>query len=343
MQNRKHPLALAFTATLGLGMVLGATRAADAPVAVAPASTITRLVLLGTTGGPRPNPGRSQPANLLVVNGVNYLVDAGNGVGTQLAKLGIVPAGIQDIFITHNHDDHNADWGTLMGMAWSLGSRRPMTVYGPAGTEMMRKGFLMYFAPNVAARYLEGPQNYMPAEKFIQAHDYKIPGKGPAVVFQDKNVKVTAMENCHYHLPKGSPGYGWQHSYSLRFQTPDKIIVFSGDTGPCGDVIPTIARGADILVHELIDLDVIQAQINREVADGQLPASEAEGMMNHMRTEHSTPEEVGRVAQAAGVKLLVLSHLVIGPENPQTLQKVIDRIHTRYSGPVVIGHDLQKF
>ncbi len=331
---------------LTAGLFLGTAQAADtpgtapsAPAAAAPQSAITRLVLLGTTGGPRPKPDRAQPANLLVVNGVNYLVDAGNGVGTQLAKLGIAPADIRDIFITHNHDDHDADWGTLMGMAWSLGSRRPMTVYGPAGTEMMRKGFLMYFAPNAAARYLDGAQNYMPPGKFIQAHDYK----GPGLVFQDGNIKVTAAENCHYHLPKGSPGYGWQHSYALRFETPDRVIVFSGDTGPCGNVIPDIARGADILVHELIDLDVIQAQIKREVAMGRLPAGEAGGMMNHMRTEHSTPEEVGRVAQQAGVKLLVLSHLVIGQEDPQAQLRIIARIHKYYSGPVVIGHDLQQF
>ncbi len=162
-------------------------------------------VSAGHSGGPRPTDTRAEPANLLVVDGVNYLIDAGNGVAGQLAKAGLSPGDIHVIFITHNHDDHNADWGTLMGLAWSVSSNHPMTVYGPAGTQMMRKGFLQYFAPNAAARYLEGSQQNMPVEKFILAHDYK----GEGEVFKDHNLRVIAKENCHFHFPKGSPGYEW--------------------------------------------------------------------------------------------------------------------------------------
>ena len=317
---------------------LRAAIAAAALLAALPAAAATRLVLLGTQGGPRPSAQRAEPANLLTVNGVNYLIDAGNGVALQLAKVGVAPADIRDIFITHNHDDHNADWGTLMGLAWSVSSNRPITVYGPAGTESMRRGFLQYFAPNVAARHLEGPQQNMPVEKFILAHDYR----GPGEVFHDANVRVTAAENCHFHFPPGTPGYGWQHSYALRFETPDRVIVFSGDTGPCGDVIPRIARGADILVHEVIDLEAIDVQLQHEVQAGQIKAAQEQGLLNHMRTEHSSPEEVGRVAQAAGVKLLVLSHLVIGAD-PAAEQRLLAGIRKNYGGPVVIGHDLQAF
>jgi ribonuclease BN (tRNA processing enzyme) len=301
-----------------------------------PMSAVTKLVLLGTQGGPRANAERAQPANLLVVNGINYLIDAGNGVARQLSLAGVTPAAVHTIFITHNHDDHDADWGTLMGLAWSLSSSHPITVYGPAGTESMRKGFLQYFAPNVAARYMEGGQN-MPVAKFILAHDYKA-----GVIYQDANVQVTAVENCHFHLPKGTPGYGWQRSYSLRFQTPDRVIVFSGDTGPCGEVMPRIAKDADILVHEVIDLGPIEGQLADEVKTGQITAGQMSGLMNHMRTEHSTPAEVGRVAAAAGVKLLVLSHLVIGP-GAGGEQKLLSGIRQSYGGPVVVGHDLQVF
>jgi ribonuclease BN (tRNA processing enzyme) len=334
MQHGKRLATGLMAASVLLGLA-GVARADDAPL---PAAAHTRLVLLGTQGGPRPAAQRAEPANLLVVNGVNYLVDAGNGVALQLAKVGVAPAQIRDIFITHNHDDHNADWGTLMGLAWSVSSDQPITVYGPAGTEMMRRGFLQYFAPNVAARHLEGEQQNMPVEKFMLAHDY--PGPGP--VFRDGNIRVTAAENCHFHFPPGTPGFGWQHSYALRFETPDRVIVFSGDTGPCGEVIPSIAKGADILVHEVIDLEAIGAQIQREVQGGQVTAAQAAGLMNHMRTEHTPPEEVGRVAQAAGVKLLVLSHLVIG-NDPAAEQKLLAAVHQTFSGPVIVGHDLQAF
>src|ERR1700744_3146512 len=75
-----------------------------------PRSPGTKLVLLGTQGGPRVNAERAQPSNLLVVNGTNYVIDAGNGVARQLSLAGVTAAAVHTIFITHNHDDHNADW-----------------------------------------------------------------------------------------------------------------------------------------------------------------------------------------------------------------------------------------
>src|SRR4029077_18993192 len=95
------------------------------PPAAAP--KITRLILLGTQGGPRVNADRAQSANVLIVNGTPYLIDAGNGVARQLSLAHVSLPAIHQIFITHNHDDHNADWGTLMGLAWTLGNTQPIT------------------------------------------------------------------------------------------------------------------------------------------------------------------------------------------------------------------------
>ena len=299
---------------------------------------VTRLITLGTQGGPRGSADRSQPSNVLIVNGKPYLIDAGNGVAGQLLRAGVPFTSIRQIFITHNHDDHNADWGTLMGRAWTSGQYEPMTVYGPRGTELMRKGFLQYFAPNAAAHYLEGAVNVPPA-KVILAHDIA----GPGLVYQDGNIRVTAVENCHYHFSKGSPGYGWQQSFAFRFQTPDRVIVFSGDTGPCGDVLVKFAAGADILVHEVIDLEAIEAALAARAADGSnsLPG-QREALMNHMRTEHTTAEEVGRVAAAAGVKMLVLTHIVPGTL-PEDERRYTEPVRHSYKGPVVVAHDLMEF
>ena len=331
--NRPN-LVAAMLALVLLTTVAAVVRAADgAPKAV------TRLITLGTQGGPRGSADRSQPSNVLIVNGKPYLIDAGNGVAGQLLRAGVPFTNIRQIFITHNHDDHNADWGTLMGRAWTSGQYEPMTVYGPRGTESMRKGFLQYFAPNAAAHYLEGAVN-VPPEKVIQAHD--IPG--PGLVYQDGNIRVTAVENCHYHFSKGSPGYGWQQSFAFRFQTPDRVIVFSGDTGPCGDVLVKFATGADILVHEVIDLEAIEAALAARAPAGgsSLLPGQREALMNHMRTEHTAAEEVGRVAAAAGVKMLVLTHIVPGtlPENESRSTEPVRR---SYNGPVVVAHDLMEF
>src|SRR5690349_21489149 len=121
---------------LALGAALGA-----------PAFAQTRLVTLGTQGGPMPSLTRAQPSNALVIRDRIYLVDAGNGVAHQLLASGLDLRRVGRIFITHNHDDHNADWGTLMGLQWSTGGRGDVHVYGPVGTESMMQAFLQYFAP----------------------------------------------------------------------------------------------------------------------------------------------------------------------------------------------------
>jgi glyoxylase-like metal-dependent hydrolase (beta-lactamase superfamily II) len=66
----------------------------------------TRLITLGTRGGPLPTVGRAQSSNLLIVNGVLYVVDAGPGVTRRLQRAGISIRDIDNIFITHAHDDH---------------------------------------------------------------------------------------------------------------------------------------------------------------------------------------------------------------------------------------------
>ena len=142
----------------------------------------------------------------------------------------------------------------------------------------------------------------------------------------------------------GSPGYGWQQSFAFRFQTPDRVIVFSGDTGACGDVLVKFAAGADILVHEVIDLEAIEAALAARApaeASNSLPG-QREALMNHMRTEHTTAEEVGRVAAAAGVKMLILTHIVPGTL-PEDESRYTVPIRRSYNGPVVVAHDLMEF
>ncbi len=294
-------------------------------------SKITRLILLGTQGGPRQTGERAEPANLLIVRNKPYLIDAGNGVVRQLALVHFQPPDIHQIFITHNHDDHNADWGTLMGLAWTLGNTVPITVYGPPGTQSMLQGYLQYFAPNAAAHWMDSSR--VPPADTMRAQDIT----GPGLVYQDDNIRVTAFENCHYHFDKGTPGDGWQKSYAFRFQTPDRVIVFSGDTGPCGHVMADFAHGADILVHEVIDLPAIERALRTTVAPDRL-----ERLMNHMRTEHTTPGQVGQTASEAGVKLVVLSHIVPGTGDGGDVT-YINEVKKSYAGPVVVGRDLMEF
>lgn len=289
----------------------------------------TKVITLGTQGGPMPSAARAQPSTAVVVQDRVYLIDAGNGVSQQLVKAGLDHRQVGQIFITHNHDDHNADWGTLMGLQWATGRRQPTHVHGPAGTEDMLQGFLRFFKTNARIRMADS-KGLLPPEQLFKAHDY--PGSGE--VYRDDLVTVTAAENCHFGKD-GAGASGLDRSYSLRIQTPDKVIVFSGDTGKCEPVL-ALAQGADLLVHEVIDLDLIEKAMTE-----QLPPGVAQSLMRHMRDEHTTAEDVGRLAKAAGVKALVLNHIIPGKDEPDSVY--LQPIRKHYDGPVTVARDLMSF
>jgi ribonuclease BN (tRNA processing enzyme) len=185
---------------------------------------------------------------------------------------------------------------------------------------------------------MEGAVN-VPPEKVILARDIR----GPGLIFNDANIRVTAVENCHYHFSKGSPGYQWQQSFAFRFETPDRVIIFSGDTGPCGDVLSRFAKGADILVHEVIDLPAADAAVPpRREGGAYSQPGQREALLRHLRTEHTSPEEVGRVAHDAEVKMVVLTHLVNGRRSGGG-EKLIEAVKKHYSGSVVVAMDLMEF
>src|SRR5262249_3757867 len=187
------------------------------------------------------------------------------------------------------------------------------------------------------AHYLEGADNVPPA-KVMLAHDIQ----GAGLVFRDTNIRLTTIENCHYHFSKGSPGYHWQQSFAFRLETPDRLIVLSGATGPRGDVLVQFAKQADLLVHEVIDLPEIEAALRTGSPPGVDSSPQRRlALLNHMRTEHSTAEEAGRVAQLAGVRKLVLTHIVPGRSSDSD-SRYTDAAQKQYSGPVVVGRDLME-
>ena len=329
---------LAFVALLTC--LSASSSAGDQASAVATLPVIaTKVITLGTQGGPVPSTRRAQPANAVVVRGRIYLVDAGNGVVRQLVLAHLDYRRIDQIFITHNHDDHNADWGTLMGLQWTTGRTAPVDVYGPPGTESMLNGFLQFFEPNAQIRSAEVRRAHRPSELF-RAHDIVKVG----LVFHDDLVTVTAAEVCHFHFDPAAPPDGGPHkSFAFRFETPDRVVVFSGDTGRCPGLVD-FARDADLLVHEVVSLPLAETEVRRLVAaqPGNVSSRVYQDLVRHMTEDHTTPEDIGKLAAAAGVKKVVLTHFVPGgdsdPANAYT-----EGVKAYYPGPVVAADDLMEF
>ena len=117
---------------------------------------VTRLITLGTSGGPPPRSHRAQSSNLLTVNGTHYVVDAGDGVARRLAKAGINVREIGIVFITHHHDDHTAGLGTLLSVAWDQNRTKPIHIYGPPRTGELVMAAVQYFNISAEIRIADG-------------------------------------------------------------------------------------------------------------------------------------------------------------------------------------------
>jgi ribonuclease BN (tRNA processing enzyme) len=276
----------------------------------------TRLILLGTGGGPRPRVNRSASSQVIVVNNAAYVVDCGDGVARQLAAAGIALPSLRHIFITHHHSDHIADYGTLIQLAWAVGLDTRLDTWGPPPLEQVTKSFLEMSAYDIRIRIAD--ESYPPLAPLLHTHELT----GPGTVLNDGTVKVSATLVPH---PIVEPALAY------RFDTADRSIVISGDTAFSENLIQ-LARGADVLVHEAMYLPGIDRLAAR--------VPNHPGLKQHLLASHTSAEDAGRVAQQAGVKQLVLSHLVPADDPAITDEMWIAAARTHFRGPVVVGKDL---
>ena len=105
----------------------------------------TKLILLGSGGGPRPRRASSAPAQVIVINDTPYVVDCGDGVARQLVFANVSLSTLRHIFLTHHHSDHNADYGNLVWLAWTAGLRTRVDAWGPPPLEKMT---MLFFEMN---------------------------------------------------------------------------------------------------------------------------------------------------------------------------------------------------
>ena len=238
------------------------------------------------------------------------------------------------IFITHPHSDHTAGLATLLVSEWEYQRAEPIDIYG-GGIESLVKGAIDYLTPNAEIRWAEGKKR--PMADIFHGHDVQ-----PGLIYQDANVKVTAVENSHFHFQPGTPPYGKYHSYSYRFETPDRVVFFTGDTGPT-DAVIGLAQGADLYLTEATSPDdVIEVLKKNGVWQAKTPG-EQDGFVRHMHEEHMTPEDVGKIAAKAGVKAVVMTHLGPTVDPNDDYHRFIETAKKYYSGPITLAKDLMKF
>jgi ribonuclease BN (tRNA processing enzyme) len=290
MLTRRHLLGA------GLGSIAAALPLRDSRSQGSSALGPNRLVLLGTKGGPAIRGGftPAPSANLIVYNGVPYVIDTGYGVSFKLVEAKFPLTALRYVFITHHHSDHNAEFGLLMNNAWAIGLKTPVDAYGPAGMRALADGFWQAYRFDIETRMAD--EGRPDLRKLVTIHEYT-------------------------------------ESFALKFEFPGKTIVFSGDTAyfpPLAD----FARGADILVHEVMYAPAMEALMRR--------TPNAPTLLAHLKASHTLTDEVGRIATQAGVKKLVLSHLVPA-DDPNVTEKVwTDAVRETWKGDLVVAHDLME-
>jgi len=274
----------------------------------------SRLILLGTKGGPTPSKVRAPNANLLIVDDKPYLIDCPDGVSRQLVLAGVDPYRVEHVFLTHLHSDHMAGLAAFFLLAWGTGLQRPLTAYGPPQLDQVVKAALDFAGPDIGYRITE--EGRPDLRKLVRSREIA----GAATVLDAAPVRVTSAKTDHYRVP----------ALAYRFDTPDRSFVFSGDTAPSPALI-ALAKGADVLVHEVLYEDVLD-----RITDPNAP-----NLRDHLVKSHTTTEQLGRIAAEAGVKTLVLSHLV--PTYPEITDEMwTAKIRRNFSGEIIVGRDLME-
>ena len=278
----------------------------------------TRVVLLGTKGGPRVGEaGRSNPSTLIMINDVPYLVDCGYGVTKQLITTGVALDRLKYIFITHHHSDHNLEFGPLIYNTWITGLPAHIDAYGPPGLTKMAEYFFDYQKFDIDTRIVD--EGRSDPRKLVTTHEIR-----PGVVLVNDDVKVSARLVRHPPI---------KQAYAYRFDAKDRSVVISGDTAYAPE-LAEFAKGADVLVHEVMYLPGIEALIKR------LP--NAKRLREHLMAAHTLPEDVGKIAAQAGVKTLVLSHFVPGDDASITDEQWAEGVKAHFKGQIIVGKDLME-
>jgi len=279
----------------------------------------TRTVILGT-GTPVPIPDRSGPSVAVVVNGSAYLVDFGPGVVRRAAAAfhekhieALKPANLKTAFATHLHSDHTAGLADLFLTPAVVGRGAPLELYGPPGIRDMARHIEAAYAKDIDLR-IHGPERGNPKAYKLNVHEIK-----PGVVYKDANVTVTA-----FAVPHGS----WDYAYGYRFDTADRSIVISGDTGP-NESVARACHGCDLLLHEVYST----AWFQKQSADDQ----------KYHSAFHTSATQLAAIAAQAKPKRLVMYHQLFLPSQDVDMELMDEVRKAGYSGQAVSARDLDVY
>jgi len=266
------------------------------------------VVLLLGTGYPRPDPARAGASTVVIAGDSWFVVDAGRGATMRIAATDLQYAKLRGVFLTHLHSDHTAGLPDLFTTSWQFGRKTaPLELYGPKGTKKLANAMLDFFAEDIHLRR-DVLEKHPAAGATIRTHIVR-----EGVVYDDGKVKITAFAVDHRPV---------ENAFGYRFEADGHVVVISGDTRPTENLVK-YAKGADVLVLEAYLPEHFDRVDTPEVAA-------------RLKRYHTSAEEAGELAARAGVRKLVLTHLI--PGNADATFR--ERAARAFKGEIVVGTDL---
>jgi ribonuclease BN (tRNA processing enzyme) len=360
--DRKRFLSSAAGAAAGLAAYQACSGTTGLAVHSALASSANQLVMLGTAAGPPPVPGLTGISTALKLGDRVYVVDCGRSSVTQYANAKLGFTNLAGIFITHLHADHVCDlWNFfLLGAGWTAPTdslRSAIPVYGPASpglplppayppgrqvptvvpsnpvpgikTLMDRCNEAFAYSTNVFVR----DSGLADLRRLADVHEIPLPSVGARPLGPTappmEPVTIAQLPDCTVTGILVEHGICFP-SYAFRFDTPAGSVVFSGDTALCSNMV-TLAKGADVLVHEAVDLQYFEEH------------GYSSTLLAHLKGSHTEIGDVASVAQAAGVPRVIVTHLAPGGLVTTTQWLAAAKAGAKrsgYTGQIGIAEDL---
>jgi ribonuclease Z len=266
---------------------------------------------------------------VVVAGEEHVMVDCGWGAARRILASGVMPSAIDTAIFTHMHTDHITDFPDFLFLRWTSGARVPLRVFGPEGTGEMVEGFLHALRRDIGFRLAHHGDKLHPDGIVVEVTE--VPStRRPEPFFERNGLVLERFEVDHFPVV---PAFGYRARYDGR------SVVLSGDTSFCESLLHA-SEGVDLLVCEALNTTMLNERIAALRAMGrELQASLFEDIPSY----HIDVAEVARLAARAGVRQLVLSHLIppvpnIGPE----LDRFTAGMAGVYAGPIRVARDTER-
>lgn len=282
------------------------------------------------SGAPLADANRAGPCVFVVAGRRVYIVDVGEGSPRKLALMGLPPARVDAVLLTHFHSDHIGGLGELLLQRWAGGSHQDRTpVYGPPGVDAVVSGFNAAYQLDTGYRVAHHGAEVVPpggAGGTARTIPFIEGAEAAPVVLEQDGLTIRAFPVVHTPV---SPAVGYRFDYKGR------SVVVSGDTAP-SRVLEQQARGVDVLLHEGLQTSMVGI-VGEAMARNQRPG--AARIMADIPSYHTTPEDAARLAERAGVRHLVFYHTIPPLRLAFLNAAFLGDAPSLYRGPITVSND----